>query len=71
MRQKNFSNAKASEIKNLVILSINDNEDTNPSPNLDILKAYLRGAIISYSTVRKTEALKQLNLEKTIMRPKR
>ena len=50
-----------------IFLSTNDNNDTNPSILWDTLKAYLRGAIISYSTARKGEALReQLNLERKL-----
>lgn len=50
-----------------IFLSTNDNGDTNPSILWDTLKVYLRGAIISYSTARKREALKkQLSLERQL-----
>lgn len=35
------------------LLSTNDNVDTNPSTLWEMLKAYLRGAIVSYCTARK------------------
>lgn len=49
-----------------IFLSTNDNDDTNPSILWD--KAYLRGAIISYSTARKKKALReQLSLERQLI----
>lgn len=62
LKQPSFVNFLKEQIKDF--LSNNDNEYTNPSILWDTLKAYLRGVIISYSTARKKEALKeQLRLE--------
>ena len=48
-------------------LLINDNDDTNPSILWETLKAYVRGAAISYCSARKKEALKnQIDLEKQL-----
>ncbi len=60
-----FNNPSFMEKQINIFLSTNDSDDTNPSILWDTLKAYLRGALISYSTARKREALReQLSLER-------
>uniref|UniRef100_A0A672FWV9 Reverse transcriptase domain-containing protein n=1 Tax=Salarias fasciatus TaxID=181472 RepID=A0A672FWV9_SALFA len=60
--QSSFISFLNEQIKDFLLN--NDNDETNASILWDTLKAYLRGAIISYSTARKREALKaQFELE--------